>query len=293
MIESTNTLKIGTWNLCLGLANKKDIVTQYLRALNIKICCLQETEILSNFPVNILNCGNYTVELENNTEKRRVGIYLHKDIKYIRRFDLEKLDRHIVIVDIIASRRFRLINLYRSFRPQGRLTPQAFFKEQLIVLKNALTKDCLVMGDFNLDVNMTMRPDYPYKIPLENLTDFANFNNLTQIVNFNTWSRTVNGTRKESLLDHVYVDDISLIQNLSYNEPTFGDHLLVITELILRNVVEQKTITRRDWRNYTRMGLICNLLFRDGLDTLNVQAMWNSIEHSIIVAADVLMFCTN
>ena len=143
--------------------------------MNIKICCLQETEILSNFPVNILNCGNYTVELENNTEKRRVGIYLHKDIKYIRRFDLEKLDRHIVIVDIIASRRFRLINLYRSFRPQGRLTPQAFFKEQLIVLKNALTKDCLVMGDFNLDVNMTMRPDYPYKIPLENLTDFANF----------------------------------------------------------------------------------------------------------------------
>ena len=124
------------------------------------------------------------------------------------------------------------------------------------------------MGDFNLDVNMTMMPDYPYKIPLENLTDFANFNNLTQIVNFNTWSRTVNGTRKESLLDHVYVDDISLIQNLSYNEPTFGDHLLVITKLILRNVVEQKTITRRDWRNYTRMGLICNLLFRDGLDTL-------------------------
>ena len=98
----------------------------------------------------------------------------------------------------------------------------------------------------------------------------------------------LNGTRKESLLDHVYVDDISLIQNLSYNEPTFGDHLLVITELILRNVVEQKTITRRDWRNYTRMGLICNLLFRDGLDTLNVQAMWNSIEHSIIVATDLV-----
>ena len=69
MIESTNTLKIGTWNLCLGLANKKDIVTQCLRALNIKICCLQETEILSNFPVNILNCGNYTVELENEIEK--------------------------------------------------------------------------------------------------------------------------------------------------------------------------------------------------------------------------------
>ena len=78
------------------------------------------------------------------------------------------------------------------------------------------------MGDFNLDVNMAMRPDYSYRIPLQNLTDFANFNNLTQMVNFNTWSITINGLRKESLLDHVYTDDISLILNVSYNEPTIG-----------------------------------------------------------------------
>ena len=65
-----NSLKIGIWNLCLGLANKKDLVTTSLSALNIEICCLQETEIQVGFPESILNCGNYNIELENNLEKK-------------------------------------------------------------------------------------------------------------------------------------------------------------------------------------------------------------------------------
>ena len=43
-------LKIGTWNLCLGLSNKKDIVINYLKMKDIAICCLQETEVQQNFP---------------------------------------------------------------------------------------------------------------------------------------------------------------------------------------------------------------------------------------------------
>ena len=110
MMEVNNVLRIGTWNLCLGLANKKDIVTSCLSALNIEICCLQETEIVNGFPDNILNCGGFNIELETNTYKRRVGVYLQKDIKYKRRFELEKENHHVVIIDIMASKCFRLIN---------------------------------------------------------------------------------------------------------------------------------------------------------------------------------------
>ena len=35
-----NEVKIGTWNLCLGLSNKKDTVTSYLYAFNIGVCFL-------------------------------------------------------------------------------------------------------------------------------------------------------------------------------------------------------------------------------------------------------------
>ena len=38
-------LNIATWNLCLGIANKKDTVTSYLTSNNIQVCCLQETEV--------------------------------------------------------------------------------------------------------------------------------------------------------------------------------------------------------------------------------------------------------
>ena len=52
--------------------------------------------------------------------KKRVGIYIRKkDIKYTRRTDLEKPDCHVVIIDVLASTNFRIINLNRSFRPQG------------------------------------------------------------------------------------------------------------------------------------------------------------------------------
>ena len=56
-----NGIKIATWNLCLGIANKKETVTDYLKANNTKVCGLQETEIPMGFPENILNSGDYNI----------------------------------------------------------------------------------------------------------------------------------------------------------------------------------------------------------------------------------------
>ena len=183
-------INIATWNLCLGLANKKDTVTGYLNENNIKVCCLQETEIPQGFPENILNSGGYILELEMNSEKKRVGVYLHRDVNYVRRFDLEKEDHHIVIIDVKTNPSIRIISLYRSFRPQGGISPDSFFNAQLGVLAGALTKNCFVMGDFNLDVKMELRNEYLYKGPFNLLTDFTTRNNLVQLVNFVTWTRT-------------------------------------------------------------------------------------------------------
>ena len=107
-------LNIATWNLCLGLANKKEIVTDYLTANSIHACCLQETEIPMGFPEKTLNSGNYNIELEMNTEKKRAGIYVNNKLTYTRRFDLEKEDNHIVIIDIKCTITLRIICLYSS-----------------------------------------------------------------------------------------------------------------------------------------------------------------------------------
>ena len=73
MMENNSKLRIGTWNLCLGLPNKKDIVMDYLKLNKVNICCLQETEVPLNFPEHVLNTGDYNLELELNDVKKRVG----------------------------------------------------------------------------------------------------------------------------------------------------------------------------------------------------------------------------
>ena len=64
--------KIATLNLCLGLSNKKDLVCDYLAVNEVGIRCLQETDIPMNFPEDILNCNNYVLELEQNTERKEL-----------------------------------------------------------------------------------------------------------------------------------------------------------------------------------------------------------------------------
>ena len=47
-------IKIATMNLCLGLKNKKDYVLGEILRNEIDISCLQEVEIESSFPAEIL-----------------------------------------------------------------------------------------------------------------------------------------------------------------------------------------------------------------------------------------------
>ena len=87
------------------------------------------------------------------------------------------------------------------------MSPEAFFTAQLGNMKNALTSNCYLMGDFNLDPEMEYRPDYHHRIPLSHFSDPALNANQTQIVNFDPWSRTIKGTKKQSLLDDIYINN--------------------------------------------------------------------------------------
>ena len=61
-------LKLATWNLCLGISNKKDIITEYLKSNDISDCCMQETENPLNYPVNCINC-DCDWELQNFSQR--------------------------------------------------------------------------------------------------------------------------------------------------------------------------------------------------------------------------------
>ena len=43
--QTKNIIKIATWNLCIGLTNKKDYVSQMITVNKIDICCMPEIDI--------------------------------------------------------------------------------------------------------------------------------------------------------------------------------------------------------------------------------------------------------
>ena len=109
-------IKLSSWNLCLGL--KKKYVYETLNGENIDICLLQEVEIQTDYPSELLSSKNYKIEIEKSSHKARCAIAIKKTINYTRREDLEGLDLSIVVIDIDSSRNYRIINFYRLFNPQ-------------------------------------------------------------------------------------------------------------------------------------------------------------------------------
>ena len=72
---------------------------------------LQETEIPGDMNTGLLEIANYTLEVEKSLSKRRVATYVHKDVKYKRRFDLELENSHMLIIDVNGPPLTRVVNL--------------------------------------------------------------------------------------------------------------------------------------------------------------------------------------
>ena len=186
-----------------------------------------------------------------------------------------------------------IINVYRSFHPPGGVSTGDFFNNQLKIIGNALCKNCLVMGDFNLDDGIDLKQDYCNRSLLKTLREFAIEKNLLQVVDFNTWSRTINGIKKESLLDHVYLNNIEALRAVYYDTPIFGDHLLVIAELSLGvGSIQNNSILKRDWRSYSNTKLNNHLARFIQASSFNsacdVQSIWNLLENVLIKSVDAV-----
>ena len=104
-------------------------------------------EIESDFDCELLNIPGYRFECEINNVKRRVGSYIKNSIKYDRGYLLEGENNHLLIIDIDngLKKAKRIINIYRSFNPNG-ITERDLFERQLTFIKNAFTSDSILLG---------------------------------------------------------------------------------------------------------------------------------------------------
>ena len=116
-------------------------MSKMIKDNNIDICCIQECEILKDYPSNILSFKNYNLEVENNSIKARCCIYIRGGISYVRRDDLEGVDSNLVIIEAKTNAQiYLIINLYRSFSMQGDVTPEVRFVTQINTIKSAISR---------------------------------------------------------------------------------------------------------------------------------------------------------
>ena len=206
---------------------------------------------------------------------------------------MEKNNCHIVIVDLHFTQKLRLINIYRSFHPPDGSSATDFFMSQLEIIRSAICSNCYIMGDFNLDGGMNLRPDYHNKMLQNKLKLLASELKLIQVVEFNTWLRIINGTRKESLLDHVYLNNLASLNSIYFEIPIFGDHVLVIAELSIRKLNTENNSLVRNWSTYSDVTLkttLNPLIMSHCLLFINcsVQTYWNLLESVLIAASDTV-----
>ena len=106
--------------------------------------------------------------------------------------------------------------------------------------------------------------------------------NLLQLVNFDTWFRTVGNVNRSSLLDHIYVSNVKLINSVNHVKPFFGDHELVVATLCIDRPPPTISVMR-DWRKYSKE-LLCSRLSEVNWtsNALDVQQLWNDFENKLI-----------
>ena len=285
-------IKCATWNVCLGLTNKKDIVLNELRRLDISICSLQEVDIKKDFPIDTLASKDYKIEVENNSIKARTAIYIKTDIEYKRMNTIEEPELNVIIIDINLKTKVRLVNLYRVFNPVNGMSQIDFFRNQMRIVHNALAtsngSNVIINGDFNLDYYRTNSLEYSHANYFDILNETFEPFNLIQLVDFPTWERLIIGEIKQSILDHVYVRDFSFVRNVSAVKPIFGDHCLVAFEIEFVRPKPTKVL-RRNWRSYSKEQLLQELRCVDfGDEFVSVQSCWNVFENKMISVIDKL-----
>ena len=146
----------------------------------------------------------------------------------------------------------------------------------------------MILGDFNLDFRKKDDVNYS-NADLFNIWD-SRFDGLglLQLVKFSTWSRMVGMTLRSSILDHIYVNDVTLVTNISQLKPIFGDHKLVMAELC-SNRPQPKITFRRDWRHYSKDKLNNLLSETEWSNTaVDVQELWGDFETKLIKIVDEL-----
>lgn len=257
---------IGSWNACLGAFNKIDYLAHLLNSENVDVLFVQEAEVSRNMDKKMLGVRGYNLYYNQEKEKARIICYV-KDCAEVEIEVSSKVDAISV-----KSAEVTIVGVYRPFKLTTHQTHMAYLKDLIEFTKKCgqNSSSLIVVGDFNLD--FAKRHDRSYnRISLYDAWEECTTElGLIQLINKPTWSRTVRNTKKSSILDHAYINNLDHQICESVVDTNHSDHMAVIIRMATK--LNRKGLNRirlKNWRQYSKQRLQEELAAVD----------WNQFQH--------------
>ena len=215
-------------------------------------------------------------------------IYIKNSVKYTRQIQTEKPGSHIILLKIECdSRVVCLASIYRTYKLTGHESHLQAFQEQIGILQTFMDsnrgKNCIIMGDMNLDERRRSDRSYHLHHLYQKWDDFEREKSLIQMVKFSTWTRLHTGTIRQSIIDHVYVDNQALVEYVEEISVTVGDHVPVMISLLCKMKTERRTLFIRNWKNYSKEKLEMELAKEDwNIEATTAEDYSNLFENKLL-----------
>lgn len=178
--------------------------------------------VLETFLSNdVLDCeisiDGYKFERKDRDHRKGGGlvIYIHENIPYVRRYDVENAQIEMVCIEIkYPNKSYMALYVYRP-PDNGTLK----FSEWLTLMDQCLScmyneeKDIVLLGDINIDWNCDNAPKSRWEELCSNY-------HLNQMVHEPTRVTSTTAT----IIDHIFVSDMSQVQKVSVPKISMSDH---------------------------------------------------------------------
>jgi len=240
-------IRIGSWNVCLGMFHKINLIKHHINRDNLDILLINEAEINVNHDHRLLSIKGYDLITPNGRQSTRIAAYVKSNLSYTVNNSDNKNDSISITIDEL-----KILGIYRGFKLGEHLNAT----EQILSLGNEISDHDVIIGDINLDYNKLGVESYRFSGLYNMWTNFINTKEFHQVNNKPTWSRQVNETYQESVLDHIYLK-LDMIRFQIFQTSTSSDHDLIGVEInnILKAKKQPETFYVRKWSDYNQQNV--------------------------------------
>jgi len=223
------SIKIATWNVCLGIFQKTSITQYFHNKFDLDILIITEAEIKPHHDFEILNIPNYQLMTPNMRSNTRIMAYVKTKLKPT----LNRTNDNLETISLTINH-IKILGVYRQFK----LTHHRNSTDQIVDLCREVEDHDVIIGDLNLDYNKKNIATYRFTNIYEKWLETVTSKELVQVNDKNTWFRKVNDSILESCLDHIYLK-FGKFNFEVFQEETTSDHALI--GVLLGNQKKQRS----------------------------------------------------